>query len=94
VIARWLATAPEILLLDDPTKGIDIETKRDLYRIMDELCERNVSIVLYSSDDAELLSVADRVLVFNGGRIVTELAGEKRTEFELYRAAYSTGDQT
>jgi ribose transport system ATP-binding protein len=91
VIGRWLATKPTVLLLDDPTKGIDIRTKDDLYATMDELCSQGVSIVLHSSDDEELLSVADRVLVFNGGRIVAELTGEERTRFALYSAAYAAG---
>ncbi len=88
MIGRWLAAGPGILLLDDPTKGIDVETKHDLYRIMADLCAEGVGIILYSSEDEELLGNADRVLVFNGGRIVTELAGDRLTEFELYRAAY------
>jgi ribose transport system ATP-binding protein len=91
VIGRWLATRPTVLLLDDPTKGIDIETKEDLYVTIDELCGQGVSILLYSSDDEELLAVADRVLVFNGGRIVAELSGDERTRFALYRAAYTAG---
>lgn len=88
VIGRWLATQPALLLLDDPTKGIDVEAKHDLYRIMEELREVGVGIILYSSEDAELLGNADRVLVFNGGRVVRELAGEALTEFALYEAAY------
>jgi ribose transport system ATP-binding protein len=91
VIGRWLATRPRVLLLDDPTKGIDIQTKADLYVTLDELCAQGVSILLHSSDDEELLAVADRVPVFNGGRIVAELSGEQRTRLELYRAAYSAG---
>ena len=91
VIGRWLATRPQVLLLDDPTKGIDIQTKVDLYATLDDLCEQGVSIMLYSSDDEELLAISDRVLVFNAGRIVTELSGEQRTQFELYRAAYDAG---
>jgi ribose transport system ATP-binding protein len=91
VIGRWLATTPAVLLLDDPTKGIDIQTKQDLYATMDELCGQGVSILLHSSDDEELLAVADRVLVFNGGRIVAELSGDERTQFALYSAAYTTG---
>jgi len=89
VIGRWLATRPTVLLLDDPTKGIDISTKEDLYAIMDDLCGRGVSILFHSSDDEELLTVADRVLVFNGGRVVAELSGEDRTRTALYRAAYA-----
>ena len=90
VIGRWLATRPSVLLLDDPTKGIDIQTKDDLYTTMDELCSQGVSIVLHSSDDEELLAIADRVLVFNGGRVVAELSGNERTRFALYQAAYGT----
>ncbi len=81
VIGRWLATTAAVLLLDDPTKGIDIQTKEDLYATLDELCAQGVSILLHSSDDEELLAVADRVLVFNGGRIVAELSGEQRNRF-------------
>lgn len=93
VIARLLATEPAILLLDDPTKGIDLGTKADLYAIMDALCAQGVSILLHSSDDKELLAVSDRVLVFNGGRVVAELSGADRNEVALYRAAYLS-DQT
>jgi len=91
VLGRWLATRPSVLLLDDPTKGIDIQTKEDLYATMDELCSQGVAILLHSSDDEELLAVADRVLVFNGGQIVAELRGEERTRFALYQAAYAAG---
>jgi ribose transport system ATP-binding protein len=88
VIARLLAAGPGILLLDDPTKGIDLGAKADLYAIMDDLCAEGVSILLHSSDDKELLEVSDRVLVFNGGRCVAELTGDERNEVALYRAAY------
>jgi ribose transport system ATP-binding protein len=91
VIGRLLAIRPAILLLDDPTKGIDLQTKRDLYALMDDLCAQGVSILLYSSDDEELLAVSDRVLVFDAGRIVAELTGEQRTQLALYRAAYASG---
>lgn len=90
VLARWLATRPSVLLLDDPTKGIDIQTKEDLYATMDELCSQGVCILLHSSDDEELLGISDRVLVFNGGRIVAELTGEQRNRQALYQAAYAT----
>jgi ribose transport system ATP-binding protein len=90
VIGRWLATRPSVLLLDDPTKGIDIQTKEDLYATMDELCRQGVAILLHSSDDEELLAVADRVLVFNGGQVMGELRGEQRTRFALYQAAYAS----
>ena len=88
VIGRWLLTGPRLLLLDDPTKGIDVEAKRDFYTAIGDLCAQGVAIVLYSSEDEELLENADRVLVFNGGHIVAELAGEHLNTRELYEAAY------
>ncbi len=88
VIGRWLAIRPDVMLLDDPTKGIDLQSKADLYQIMRELAAEGVAIILYSSEDAELLGIADRILVFNGGRIVKTLAGAQMTAFNLYQAAY------
>lgn len=88
VIGRWLATAPRILLLDDPTKGVDVQARDDLYRMLRELIAQGVGILFYSSDDAELLAVSDRVLVFNGGRIVAQLENETLNRFDLTRAAY------
>jgi ribose transport system ATP-binding protein len=87
-IARWLAAAPRVLLLDDPTKGIDLGAKADLLAIMRRLADEGASILLYSSEDAELLEWCDRVLVFNAGRVVAELTGETLDHFHLTRAAY------
>lgn len=90
-IARWLATGPRVLLLDDPTKGIDLGAKGDLLAIMRKLADEGASILIYSSEDAELLEWCDRVLVFNGGQIVAELKGETLDHFHLARAAYGEG---
>jgi ribose transport system ATP-binding protein len=90
LVSRWLAINPEILLLDDPTKGIDIQAKQDLYALMAGLCEEGASIIFYSSEDAELLANADRILVFNSGQIVQELRGDRMNEFNLYSAALAT----
>jgi ribose transport system ATP-binding protein len=88
VIGRWLMTDPAIILMDDPTKGIDVHTKEQLYELMDSLCEKGVSIIWHSSDDEELLGHTDRILVFNSGEISDELEGERLTEYELYNAAF------
>lgn len=90
VIARWLLTNPTIILMDDPTKGIDVQTKEQLYELMDSLCEQGVSIIWHSSDDEELLSHTDRVLVFNTGEISDELEGDRINEYELYNAAFKS----
>lgn len=88
VIARWLIDRPAVLLLDDPTKGIDLSAKADLFSLIRKLAEEGMGIVLYASEDAELLDNADRILVFNGGAIRRELTGAARTRFNLYQAAY------
>jgi len=88
VIARWLIDRPDVLLLDDPTKGVDLSAKGDLFALIRKLAAEGLGIVLYSSEDAELLANADRILVFNGGRVTRELAGAERTRFNLYHAAY------
>jgi ribose transport system ATP-binding protein len=90
ILGRALAAGPRVLLLDDPTKGIDVRAKEDLYQLIRELGAQGTAVILYSSEDHELLENADRVLVFNGGHVVEELAGERLTEFNLYSAALRT----
>jgi ribose transport system ATP-binding protein len=87
-IARWLATNAPILLLDDPTKGIDMGAKADFFELVRELADKGTSIIFYSSEDAELLSLCDRILVFNSGTIAAELSGDTLNEFHLTNAAY------
>jgi ribose transport system ATP-binding protein len=88
VIARWLIDRPDVLLFDDPTKGIDLSAKADLFALIRSLAAEGLGILLYSSEDAELLANADRILVFNGGRVARELTGAERTRYNLYQAAY------
>ena len=88
IVSRWLMAPPQVMLLDDPSKGIDIASKTELFRVLRELASEGMAILLYSSEDAELLEHSDRVLVFNNGRIVRELRGDERTRYHLYQAAY------
>lgn len=88
IIARWLMDDTGVLLLDDPTKGIDLATKLELFALIRSLADKGMAILLYSSEDAELLANSDRVLVFNNGRIVRELQGSDRTRTQLTRAAF------
>ncbi|CAN7672549.1 sugar ABC transporter ATP-binding protein [Ensifer adhaerens] len=88
IIARWLIDRPDVLLLDDPTKGIDLSAKADLFALIRQLAGEGLGILLYSSEDAELLGNANRILVFNGGSVTRELSGEDRTRYNLYQAAY------
>ena len=87
-ISRWLAAKPQLLLLDDPTKGIDLHAKADLFALMRGLADEGVTILFYSSDDSEILAHADRVLVFNGGQVTATLEGEAMTPHALAAAAF------
>ena len=69
VLARWLARQPMLLILDEPTRGIDIGAKAEIYRLIDELAASGIGIILISSEMPELIGLADRVLVMAGGRI-------------------------
>ncbi len=89
VLAKWLMTEPGIILLNDPTRGIDVGTKQELYRLLRELAEQGKSIVFYSTDYAELIGCCDRVLVFYNGQIVRELAGEECTERNILESAHN-----
>ena len=87
VIAKWLMTAPRIILLNDPTRGIDVGTKQEIYRLLRQLADGGAAILLYSTDYAELIGCCDRVLVVYDGRIVRELEGHGITEHALVASA-------
>ena len=87
ILAKWLMKNPHILFIDEPTKGIDVGTKADFYKIMGELTEQGVSIIMVSSDMPELVSMSDRVLVFSNGKITAELTGSDITETNVMAAA-------
>jgi ABC-type sugar transport system ATPase subunit len=74
LLARWLATDPQVLLLNDPTRGVDIGTKREIYTILDRLSATGMSIVVLSSEVEELVDLADRVLVFRDQTVFAEIA--------------------
>jgi ribose transport system ATP-binding protein len=88
LISRWLIDKPQVLLLDDPTKGIDIATKVELFALVRELAKEGMSIILYSSEEAELLANSDRILVFNNGMITRELTGAERNKASLAHASF------
>ncbi|HHY46584.1 MAG TPA: sugar ABC transporter ATP-binding protein [Firmicutes bacterium] len=86
VIGKWLLNNPKVLLMDDPTKGVDVRTRLELYRVIKELCSRDVGVLINSTDNAELLAVCDRVLVLYEGQIVDELTGDDLNEANLVAA--------
>ena len=87
IIGRWLLTRPKILLLDDPTRGVDVGAKAELYRLMDELRRQGVSIILTSSELPELLANCDRIAVLSEGRLTGELARDEATEQRIMELA-------
>ena len=74
VIAKWLETKPQILIMDEPTRGIDVGAKHEIYVLMKDLAAQGYSIIMISSDMPELLGVSDRILVMRRGRISGELS--------------------
>lgn len=87
ILAKWLLNNPKILFMDEPTKGIDVGTKADFYRLMSELTEQGVSIVMVSSDMPELVAMSDRCLVISNGHITAELQKEDINEINVMKAA-------
>ncbi len=87
VIAKWLATQPRVIILDEPTKGIDIGSKAAVHDFMSELAGQGLAVIMVSSEIPEVLGMSDRVIVMREGRIVAEFAGAQMTPENLVRAA-------
>jgi ribose transport system ATP-binding protein len=87
VLGKWLATEPSVLLLDDPTKGVDVDAKEEFYGFLRQMLDQGTGILLNSSDDSELVRLCDRVLVMADGAIATELGGSALTEESLVATA-------
>ena len=92
VIAKWLATRPRIIILDEPTKGIDIGSKAAVHAFMADLAAQGLAVIMVSSEIPEVLGMSDRVIVMREGRIVAELAGEDLTPETLVRHAAGIGE--
>jgi ribose transport system ATP-binding protein len=91
VFAKWLQFTPRILLLNDPAKGIDIQAKNALYRLVKELAAAGTSVVLYASAVEELRSNCDRVLIMFEGRIVDEIHGDRISDESILRSSLTAG---
>ncbi len=87
IIGRWLLARPSMLLLDDPTRGIDVGAKAEIYRLMDELCRQGLAILVTSSELPELLTVSDRILVLCEGRLTAEFNRAEASEERIMEAA-------
>jgi ribose transport system ATP-binding protein len=87
-IARWIATGARAVLCFDPTRGIDVGTKREIYRLLRELAAQGTSVLLYTSELEEVQLVCDRAVVIFGGRVVDTIPAAEADEPTLMRAAY------
>ena len=89
ILGKWLAAESEVLIFDEPTKGIDIGSKSEIYILMRKLAEHGRGVLMISSEQTELLSVCDRIAVFHGGELKAILDGRTATEEEIVRISTS-----
>jgi ribose transport system ATP-binding protein len=93
ILARWLSVNTKILIMDEPTRGIDVGSKSEIYQLMDELTKQGVGIIMISSELPEVLGMSDRILVMREGTIVGELAREAATEEGVMKYAVGEAGQ-
>ena len=91
VIAKWVGMKPDIIIMDEPTRGIDVGAKRDIYELMNELTAEGVSIIMVSSELPEVLGMSDRIMVIHEGRIAGELLHDEADQEKIMSLA--TGGQ-
>jgi ribose transport system ATP-binding protein len=92
VIAKWLLTEPRVVLLNDPTRGIDVGTKQEIYRLLRQLAEQGVSVLIYSTDYEELIGCCDRVAIMYDGSVVRELEGDDISEHNIIASSLNLAE--
>ena len=90
MLGKWLALKPKVLLMDEPTRGIDVGAKHEIYRLMEDLSREGVAILFVSSELEEILGLSDRVLVLHEGRITGELPRAELSEEAVLHLATDT----
>jgi len=90
IIGKWLATAPKVLILDEPTRGIDVGAKTEIYRLINKLAAEGVAIIMISSELPEIMGMSDRIMVMCEGEKVADIPREKATKEKVI--AYATGN--
>ena len=90
VIGKWLSMSPSVLLLDEPTRGVDVGAKQEIYRLMEELAEQGVAVLFVSSELEEVISMSDRALVMHEGRLAGELSRDELSEESIMQLATGT----
>jgi ABC-type sugar transport system ATPase subunit len=91
MLARWLMTDPDILILEEPTRGIDVNAKTEVYRLLMRCVEEGKSVIIVSSESPELLGICDRIVVMHDGLVSVILDAEKSSEAELAQFSQSGG---
>ena len=94
MLAKWLATEPDVLIIDEPTRGIDVGTKAEVHRLLSELAGQGMGILMISSELPEVLGMADRVLVMREGRITAEIDRADATSENVMFAATHASPQS
>ncbi len=89
VLAKWLAARPDVLILDEPTRGVDVGAKQEIYSIINDLAANGMAIIMVSSDLPEIINMCDSVCVVRSGRIVAKLPREELTQERIMN--YATG---
>jgi ribose transport system ATP-binding protein len=87
IIARWLTLKPQVLILDEPTRGIDVGAKAEIHALMSQLAQDGVGVLMVSSELPEILGVSDRILVMREGRVAGEFARDEATQDDIMHAA-------
>jgi len=90
-LARWLATDPEVLILDEPTQGVDVGAKAEIHKLMGQLVGRGLAIVMISSELPEVLGMSDRIAVMHAGTVVGEMSREEATQEKIIELALGHG---
>jgi len=93
VLSKWLFSGPDVLLLDEPTRGIDVGAKYEIYGIINKLAEEGKAVVVISSEMQELLGISDRIYVMNKGRFVAEMPAKEATQEKIMRAIMKSWDK-
>jgi len=92
VLAKWLSPKVDIIFFDEPTKGIDIGAKQEIYRLLEDLVEEGKSIIMVSSELPEIIGMSDRIIIMNKGRIVKELNYTEFSEEKILQFAMETNN--
>ncbi len=93
-LSKWLATEPRIIIMDEPTRGIDVGAKAEIHRLMSELASRGMAVLMISSELPEVMGMSDRILVMRGGRIVAEVERADATQAGIAAAMMSDTGST